>query len=505
MKTIESLVPGSSAWLKSRSASKAPAMMGVSSYKSRSALLKEMATGIKEEVDARTQERFDGGHKAEASARAIAEEIIGDDLPPEAGSTDDGYLTASFDGITFAGNVAWEHKAWNVTLAEKVRNGDPGEYGPQLDQQILVGGLDYVLFMVSDGTREKCVSMEYRSTPERAKALLAAWRQFDADLAAYQHVEPAQVATAAPINELPALMVEITGAVTASNLTQWKAVVTERIGGINTDLQTDQDFADADEMVKFLDNGEKRIDLVKAQAQAQASDIDAVFRALDEIKASMRTKRLELDKLVTKRKESIRGEIAAEAAKKIADHVVALNKRIGMALPPIPGNFAVVMKNKRTVASLRDAVDTELARLKISASEIADKMEINLNTLRAAASNHPYLFNDSAALVFKDADDLALVIKSRIQYHEAAEAKRQEQAAVTKPAAQPAGTTTAAEIGGYTVPQAVAAAPAHMGITGSAKIIDEIDDILRGLTLADLIRVRDFSAQIAGQREKVAA
>ena len=49
------------------------------------------------------------------------------------------------------------------------------------------------------------------------------------------------------------------------------------------------------------------------------------------------------------------------------------------------------------------------------------------------------------------------------------------------------------------------AAPAHTGITGSAKVLDEIDDILRGFTVADLIKVRDFAAQIAGQREKVAA
>ena len=45
----------------------------------------------------------------------------------------------------------------------------------------------------------------------------------------------------------------------------------------------------------------------------------------------------------------------------------------------------------------------------------------------------------------------------------------------------------------------------HTGITGSAKVLDEIDDLLRGFTLADLIKVRDFAEQIAGQREKVAA
>lgn len=501
---------GSQEWLDIRAkyftASEAPAMLGGSQYKTRQALLREKATGHAEDVDASKQRLFDRGHDAEAVARPLAEAIIGEDLFPATVATEiDGLpLLSSHDGITMDEQTNWENKLDNERLRAMIATGDlDAGYWPQVEQQMAVTGAARTLFTICDG--EKITGhLWYESKPERRAQLIAGWKQFAEDLAMYQHVEPAQVATAAPINELPALMVEITGAVTASNLTQWKAVVTERIDGINTDLQTDQDFADADEMVKFLDNGEKRIDLVKAQAQAQASDIDAVFRALDEIKARMRTKRLELDKLVTKRKESIRGEIAAEASRKIADHVAALNRRIGMALPPLPGNFAVVMKNKRTVASLHDAVDTELARLKIAASEIADKMEHNIKAL-ALYPDYAFLFNDRAALVLKDADDLALVIKSRIHDHEADEAKRQEQAAVTKPAAQPAGTTTAAEIGGYTVPQAVAAAPAHMGITGPAKILDEIDDILRNFTLADLIKVRDFAAQIAGQREKVAA
>ena len=49
-------------------------------------------------------------------------------------------------------------------------------------------------------------------------------------------------------------------------------------------------------MVTFLDDGEKKIDLVKAQAQSQAVEIDEIFRALDDIKATMRAKRLELKK-----------------------------------------------------------------------------------------------------------------------------------------------------------------------------------------------------------------
>lgn len=577
MKIIESLIPGSPAWQKSRSASKAPAMMGESQYQSRNDLLKRMATGIKEEVDVSTQARFDAGHATEATGREIAEDILCDGLSPVTGESDDGYLTASFDGLTFDGKVGFEHKLWNETLAAAVRAEElPEQYKIQMDQQILVGGLEYVLFMCSDGTREKCVSMEYRSTPERAAKLLAGWKQFDEDLANYQHVEAAPVAVAAPINELPALMVEISGSVTASNLEQWRDVVTARIAGINTDLQTDQDFADADSMVKFLDDGEKRIDLVKSQAQANAADIDRVFRALDEIKASMRSKRLELDKLVTKRKESIKIEIMQAGKDQLAAHIAGLNKRLAkVQMPPIPADFAAAIKGKRNLESMRGAVADLVAAKKIESNEIADKITINLQALhdgtRLPNADYSFLFSDYAQLILKAPDDLALVIKTRIADHEAAEAKRleaerekiraeeearaaakvkaeQEAAERQRKAAEEAAakierdrlratqatpapvlaeksvadanakafvdsisTTEPAAPAAPAAPGAssprleeTSGAAAHTGITGSARLLDRLDDLARQMTERELSDLVIHAAHILENRRAAA-
>lgn len=426
MKKI-TLVPGSSEWIKSRSASKAAAMMGVDPKTTRNELLKMMATGIgKEFTEWQQRMLLDKGIASEPRVRAIAEEMIGDDLSPACATDDEGYLTAAPDGVTFGGKIGFEAKAWNKELVADILAGElkPERYW-QLEQQCLVWKLDGILFCSSDGTPEKFASLFYEPVPGRAEKLLAGWKMFDEDLANYKHVEAAPEVVAEPIADLPALCVEISGSVTASNLVEWKGIVTARIASINTDLQTDQDFADADKMVKFLDDGEKRIDLVKSQAQANAADIDRVFRALDEIKASMRAKRLELDKLVTKRKETIRIDIQQKAFEALRDHISALSKRIQMELPPINANFAAVMKNKRTVASLRDAVDTELRDRKIEASAIADRMEESLKLIDEAG--YEFLFKDRPALAFKAADDLALVIKTRIAEHKTAEAKRLEE------------------------------------------------------------------------------
>ena len=67
MKT-HSLLQGSPEWLAYRSthfnASDAPAMLGVSPYKTRTELLHELHTGLSPEIDAATQRRFDLGHAA---------------------------------------------------------------------------------------------------------------------------------------------------------------------------------------------------------------------------------------------------------------------------------------------------------------------------------------------------------------------------------------------------------------------------------------------------------
>ena len=99
--------------------------------------------------------------------------------------------------------------------------------------------------------------------------------------------------------------------------------------------------------------------------------------------AEARRVRLDLDKLVKARKEAIRGEIVAGGVAGLRDHIAAINARLGKPyMPNVPADFAGVIKGKRSIDSLRDAVDSELARAKIAASEIADRIDLNLKHLR---------------------------------------------------------------------------------------------------------------------------
>ena len=424
---------GSPAWHAARAkhfcASEAAAALGLSKYTTRDELLLQKATGLTEEVSPAKQRLFDAGHQAEALARPIAEGIAGTEFFPVVATREvEGMaLLASFDGIDLLDEVIWEHKLLNESLVQRVQAGDlEPHYYLQLEHQLLVSGAARALFTTSDGTPEGTHPLWYESKPERRAQLIAGWKQFAADLAAWvpPEAKPAPVVGKTPDN-LPALLIQVTGAVTASNLPEYKAHALEVFKGINRTLATDQDFATAESTVKWCADVESRLAAAKEHALSQTATIDELFRTIDDISAEARRTRLELDKLVKARKEEIRGEIVAGGVAALREHIASLNTRLGKPyMPQVPADFAGVIKGKRTVDSLRSAVNDELARAKIAASEIADRIQINLGTLRELAGAHAFLFADTATIVLKQPDDLTMLVKARIAEHQAAEQAR---------------------------------------------------------------------------------
>lgn len=429
--TIHDVAQGTPEWHALRAshftASEAPAMMGASKYQSRTELLQAKKSGLVPEVTPAQQALFDRGHEAEALARPIVEEMLGEDLYPVVGTS--GNLLASLDGLTMLGDVIFEHKLWNEELAAQVRAGelDPHYYW-QLEQQLLVSGAERVIFVVSDGTRERFAQMEYRPVPGRAEQLVAGWKQFEQDLAAFEVQAPAEPAAVgrAP-DALPALRIEVTGMVTASNLQAFRDHAMAVLGGIKTELATDQDFADADKTVKWCKDVEDRLAAAKSHALSQTASIDELFRTLDAIAEETRAKRLELDKLVKARKETIRLEIKAKAESALAAHIAELEKAlVPVRMPRIAADIAGAMKGKKTVASLQDAADTALAKAKIEAGAIAERIATNLRTVREKAPDHGFLFNDLQELTQKDPEAVAAIVTQRLVEHQQAEQRRQE-------------------------------------------------------------------------------
>lgn len=432
MKIIHLLEQGSESWHAFRAAhfgaSEAAAMLGISKYQTRAELLRRKATGIEPEVSPQLQAVFDRGHQTEIGGRVMAQAIIGQELYPV--TVSEGTLSASCDGLTMLEDIAFEHKQYNATLADSVRAGNlPEEHQPQCQQVMMLTGADKLLFMVSDGTSDNCAWMWVEPDYEWRKVLTQGWTQFAIDLEAYEHTEAVAAPVAASIEALPALMIQVEGKVLATNLDQFKEAAQTFIANIKTELVNDQDFADADKMVKFLKDGEERLALCKDQAQSQAKSIDELFRTIDAISGQMRDKRLALDKLVRAEKENRRAEIVKNAQIEITGHVRKLNERIGGQWMPVANfaPFAEAVKGLKSLDSMRDKVATAIANAKIEANEIADLISANRLEL-VGELDWSFLVPDFAAVCTKARDDFNAMLMARIAKHNEAQAAKDKAA-----------------------------------------------------------------------------
>ena len=430
---VHDLIQSTPLWHKFRSehhgASEAAAMLGLSPYMSRTELLKQKATGIVEEVSDIKQGLFDAGHEAEATARPIAEGILGEDLYPSTYSF--GKLSASVDGITMDELTAFEHKLWNADVAEAVKRRElPEQYQPQCQQVMMVTGAEQVLFMVSDGTPENCVHMMVKPDPAWAKRIREGWAQFEADLLDYKPVEVIPAAKAAATIALPALSIQVAGSITLhDNLKLFGEKLTDFIAGLPEKPSTDQEFADSEAAIKTLETAEKALEAAKENALAQVATVDEMSRTVALYAGQARQTRLALTALVKARKESIRVEIVQAGKEAFTAHLTMLNKRIGrsymLGAVSMP-DFAGAIKGKKTVASLRDAVDTLLASGKIEANSIADKAEINLKSANSLAKDYTFLFRDMDALLHMDSEAFDAIVINRVRAHQDAEKERLE-------------------------------------------------------------------------------
>jgi len=151
MKTIN-LKQGSQEWHNHRlnfyNASDAAAMLGLSIYESRNDFLKRMAFFDKD-VNKFQQKIYDRGHEYEALARPLAEKIIGEDLFPVVGiSENHPKLSASFDGLTLLENIGFEHKTLNEKIVKVQTIDDLDEqYLIQMEHQLIVSDAEKILFL----------------------------------------------------------------------------------------------------------------------------------------------------------------------------------------------------------------------------------------------------------------------------------------------------------------------------------------------------------------------
>ena len=142
------------------------------------------------------------------------------------------------------------------------------------------------------------------------------------------------------------LTIEARGEITLNNLPAFREMLQSALSRINRNLMTDEDFGQAEIDVKTLKSVESAV------REAAIKSFDDKLKALvDELTATaedIRAPRLELEKLIAKRKESVRHEIVDEFL-----------MGFDIELPDARRHFEAALhselKGKRTLESMRSA------------------------------------------------------------------------------------------------------------------------------------------------------
>lgn len=438
---IHNLQQGSPEWHQHRvkcfNASDVPAMLGISQYKTRTQLLEEYATGIVQEFDEATLRRFADGHRFEALARPIAEEIIGEDLYPIIATEDYGLsrlLSASSDGLTMAYDKNFEHKSLNNDLREVFDNELPLSelYTSQMEQQHMVLGCDETLFMASKfNDNDELVEKRertYRSDSAMRDRIIAGWKQFEIDLANYVPRVIAEKPKAEIVIELPALFVHAKGEITTHNMKEFGEALNAKLEEVRAiALVTDQDFSNAKAAAKMFRDKAKEIKVSKDSMLSQTVTIGEAARMMDAWSKDLNETALQLEKDVEKEDLAKKRLMVSEAGLAYSAHIEALEAETRpIQLNVQRPDFATAIKGKRNYASMQGAVDDALANGKIAADAAAKDIRAKLTWCKETSAGYGFLFNDLAQIIGKPMDDFQLVVTSRIDAHKAAEAAKLE-------------------------------------------------------------------------------
>lgn len=154
--------------------------------------------------------------------------------------------------------------------------------------------------------------------------------------------------------ELIPLTIETRGEVITSNVDEFRELVRGALANINRDLKTDEEFGQAELDVKALKGAEDAVKTAKEKALADAEQLQALFRVLDETAEEIRAPRLELEKLIAKRKEEAKQELITDAMGRL---ICAPRLRASV----FGRSLTDAIKGKRTLDSMRKALDVVVA------------------------------------------------------------------------------------------------------------------------------------------------
>ena len=213
------------------------------------------------------------------------------------------------------------------------------------------------------------------------------------------------------------IIIELSGEIESSNFSEWKEMFFVEIKSFKQALETDNDFAQAGENVKWCQNIEKALKSAKDSAIRQVSDIEQLFDEIDKVISQSRDTRLKLQKQIKLKKEEIKDEVALEGVVKMTELLALQSDDFNLLDNSMFTNkeiFLSAIKGSRGITGAKEKVDTHCLELSNQISERALEVQNKATIIDAIAFGYSALFQDRGYLLGLQVDDLNKEIDSRI-------------------------------------------------------------------------------------------
>jgi hypothetical protein len=220
------------------------------------------------------------------------------------------------------------------------------------------------------------------------------------------------------------IIIELSGEIESSNFSEWKEMFFDEIKSFKQALETDDDFAQAGENVKWCQNAEKALKSAKDSAIKQASDIEQLFDEIDKVISQARDIRLKLQKQIKLKKEEIKDEVAIEGVVKMTELLAQQSHDFNLLDNSMfinKENFLSAISGSRGITGAKERVNTLCLNYGNQISQKALEVQNKAKIIDAQALGHSALFQDRGNLLGLQLDDLNKEIDSRIATYNASQ------------------------------------------------------------------------------------
>jgi len=211
------------------------------------------------------------------------------------------------------------------------------------------------------------------------------------------------------------LILKVNTEITANNLDDYAVQIKKQVESVSTELVTDDDFANAKELVKAFKKSEDSLKDAKESIFDQG-DLQKINDTIIELHDMVREKRLALNKLVTAEEKSRKQKLLDDAFQSV-EKVHRSCKWSNLIDFPSHDDFIAQIKGKKLFDSMKDALDRFVGITIQDINSQSSEIENRAETIKVMIEGYESLFSIDDLL--KMEGDASKYINARISAHKA--------------------------------------------------------------------------------------